>query len=248
MSRVHHLAAWLTRMKAGDAKVFCIGFNKTGTTSLHAFFEHEGLTSMHNIAWPVESHRLTGRSFFEKTTCYTDGEQAAFHRLEEWFPNAVFVLNTRDERSWLRSRIKHVMRFGVPSGQPGCTVLDRLGTMGHEFFAYPEMALAAWLAQRRTYEASVRAHFRGNDRFIELRVTEDRDWAQTLRTFLVKNRILPERARRVWAPDANKRASEEIRDQAQLAEYLSLAEEVLKDVDAIRSWSKGHLTLVHCRA
>ena len=134
MSRVHHLAAWLTRMKAGDAKVFCIGFNKTGTTSLHAFFEHEGLTSMHNIAWPVESHRLTGRSFFEKTTCYTDGEQAAFHRLEEWFPNAVFVLNTRDERSWLRSRIKHVMRFGVPSGQPGCTVLDRLGTMGHEFF------------------------------------------------------------------------------------------------------------------
>ncbi|MCB2143549.1 MAG: hypothetical protein KDE02_12015, partial [Rhodobacteraceae bacterium] len=107
---------------------------------------------------------------------------------------------------------KHVMRFGVPSGQPGCTVLDRLGTMGHEFFAYPEMALAAWLAQRRTYEASVRAHFRGNDRFIELRVTEDRDWAQTLRAFLVKNRILPERARRVWAPDANKRASEEIRD------------------------------------
>lgn len=79
-------------------------------------------------------------------------------------------------------------------------------------------------------------------------MTEDRDWAQTLRAFLVKNRILPERARRVWAPDANKRASEEIRDQAQLAEYLSLAEEVLKDVDAIRSWSKGHLTLVHCRA
>ena len=39
------------RRRPEDSKVFCIGFNKTGTSSLHALFEQAGFRSHHGMAW-----------------------------------------------------------------------------------------------------------------------------------------------------------------------------------------------------
>ncbi|MCV2865938.1 sulfotransferase [Albidovulum sediminicola] len=228
---------WLRGLAApaarGGAKVFCIGFNKTGTTSLHALFGRVGLSSVHNIAWPVQSHTEDGRAYFAQADCYTDGEQASFHSLEAWFPDAVFILNTRDERSWLRSRLKHVLRFGVPTGESDCPVLRKLGGMAHEFFACPEMALAAWISQRRVYEQHARQHFAGKPNFLELRVTEDRDWAMKVQELLVANQVLARVKPLAEAPDANKRDSSEIADQRRLAEYMALADHVLEQINRI---------------
>ncbi|MCV2869322.1 hypothetical protein OEW28_11870 [Defluviimonas sp. WL0002] len=237
----------LARVDAGEAKIFCIGFNKTGTTSLHTFFGRLGLSSVHDIVWPIESHRSEGREHFVEATCYTDGENASFQNLEMWFPKAVFILNTRDEKRWLRSRIKHAMRFGVPTGEPGCTVLAQLGQMGHEFFACPEMALVSWVAQRRVYEAAARQHFSGKPNFLELRVTEDPDWPAKLESFLTANHV-PHRSKLPKdAPDTNKRASSEVPDQQELAEYLALADEVLRRIDALGAGTRG-ATREYCMA
>ena len=34
-----------------ENRIFCIGFNKTATTSLYSFFYNNGIPSKHNTTW-----------------------------------------------------------------------------------------------------------------------------------------------------------------------------------------------------
>lgn len=94
-----------TRFANSGPKVFCIGFNKTGTFSLHRFFQGCGLSSEHSTIWPLYSQVEKGKRYFKKQ-CYSDGEQSDVVNLSQWFPGSIFILNNRDEREWLYSRIK----------------------------------------------------------------------------------------------------------------------------------------------
>ena len=122
-------------------KIFCIGFNKTGTSSLHAFFKACHLESAHNDLWPRYSHIETGKSYFKKQ-CFSDGEQSDFAMLDQWFPRSLFILNDRNEQAWLHSRIKHVLRFNEANIDLR-TVLrsDRYGGMAKDFLADEESAV-----------------------------------------------------------------------------------------------------------
>jgi hypothetical protein len=83
-------------------KVFVIGFNKTASTSFHKLFVHLGLPSVHTREWK-----------YKKYTCFSDGKRHTldgpdnFKSLEQRFPNALFILNTRPLSQWLFSRAKH---------------------------------------------------------------------------------------------------------------------------------------------
>jgi hypothetical protein len=55
-------------------KIFCIGFNKTGTSSLNTFFRYCGLKSEHGVNWPNYSRIKFGRLYFYAGKCYSDGE------------------------------------------------------------------------------------------------------------------------------------------------------------------------------
>ncbi len=80
-------------------KVFCIGLNKTGTTSLHFAFQKLGLCSFH------------GGSFDSRIDAFSDGRYfEQFIELDKLCPNSKFILNTRDLRDWIMSRIKHCQR------------------------------------------------------------------------------------------------------------------------------------------
>jgi len=106
-------------------KIFQIGFNKCGTMTIHRYFCANGVRSLH---W--DKGRLAQRMFanlangdklltgYEDFEAFSDCEYLdysgtflegykLFPYLAEQYPDAVFILNTRDREAWIKSRLTH---------------------------------------------------------------------------------------------------------------------------------------------
>ena len=113
------------RIKAkGKTKVFCIGRNKTGTTSLKSAFE--------DLGYPVGNQRkaeiLTGKYYFEGNfqpiVDYCKTAQVfqdvpfsypeTYKHLDKAYPGSKFILTVRDSpEQWYRSITRfHAKKFG----------------------------------------------------------------------------------------------------------------------------------------
>ena len=85
-------------------KVFCIGFNKTGTSSMDRLFTELGLKSFHGYY----SHIPVTDPLYRDYQCFSDGDQHDFALLDRTFPGSRFIVTTRPLDDWLVSRIRHV--------------------------------------------------------------------------------------------------------------------------------------------
>jgi len=103
-------------------KIFCISFQRTGTTSVGDFFEQNGFA---RAGWNETKKNQWGLKYFfgnyegifnskdfKRNKVFEDGPwslhcghfyKVLFHR----FPNARFVLFTRDPDNWYRSMMSH---------------------------------------------------------------------------------------------------------------------------------------------
>jgi Sulfotransferase domain len=104
-------------------KIFQIGFNKCGTSTIHRYLRANGVKCVH---W--DDGRLARRMFanlangdnlmagYEGFDAFTDMEYVdrfgtllegnkLFPYLAAQYPDAVFILNTRDREAWIRSRL-----------------------------------------------------------------------------------------------------------------------------------------------
>jgi hypothetical protein len=106
------------------SKVFQIGFNKCGTRTVHRFLQLNGLHAVHwdrgNLARSIYRN-LTNRDSlikgYEQFDAFSDMEYVTsefafeayklFPLLADEFPDALFLLNTRDREDWVRSRLDH---------------------------------------------------------------------------------------------------------------------------------------------
>lgn len=106
-------------------KVFQIGMNKTGTRSIFMLFKRSGYKSAHwakgRIAEDIARASAadeTPLGDWDDTVLFTDMESVHgewepiegygyFAFLEQKFPDAKFILNTRDVNAWLVSRMLH---------------------------------------------------------------------------------------------------------------------------------------------
>lgn len=110
-------------------KIFQIGFNRCGTKTLHKYFRANGLRSVHwnkgMLATRIFSNLEEGLDLlagYESFDVFTDMEWLTptryleayklYPQLAAQYPDAVFILNTRDREAWIRSRFAH----GKPSG------------------------------------------------------------------------------------------------------------------------------------
>jgi len=82
-------------------KIFVIGFNKTGTTSIHHLFTKAGINSKHGTE-DVLIH-------IDKYDAFMDGDHYHFHKYYDQYPDSLFILNTRPIKKWLISRYKHAL-------------------------------------------------------------------------------------------------------------------------------------------
>ena len=104
------------------AKVFVIGFNKTGTTSLHYFFERNGYKSMHwrdlrvcprHMAAQIRYNQRQGKKVFDGVDFdfmldfMDDNLTGIFKTIDQQYPGSKFILNVRPKLKWIVSRLNH---------------------------------------------------------------------------------------------------------------------------------------------
>ena len=107
-------------------KIFQIGFNKCGTRTIHRYLARNGVRSLHwdagRLAKRMYANLAEGRELlagYEEFDAFTDMEYLdefgttylegykLYPHLAAQYPNAVFILNTRNREDWIRSRLVH---------------------------------------------------------------------------------------------------------------------------------------------
>ncbi|MDZ4735818.1 MAG: sulfotransferase [Rhodospirillaceae bacterium] len=91
-----------------QTKVFCIGFHKTGTSSLAQALRRLAYRVCFNLQWNnPDLIRDVERVCFDLTKKYDAFEDnpwpLLYQQLDEWYPEAKFILTRRDTESWYRS-------------------------------------------------------------------------------------------------------------------------------------------------
>jgi len=84
------------------SKIFVIGFNKTGTTSINKLLQLSNIKSIHTLI-PV-------MKIIDKYDAFTDGDHFNFKNYYKKYPDSLFILNTRSIYSWILSRYKHAQK------------------------------------------------------------------------------------------------------------------------------------------
>lgn len=108
-------------------KLFIIGFNKTGTRSLHQLFEKSGYKAIHwdngDLAYKIQQNidnMCNPIKGYEEFDVFSDMEGTYgrpvmeayryFRAFYQAYPDALFLLNYRDVDDWLRSKSLHGFR------------------------------------------------------------------------------------------------------------------------------------------
>jgi hypothetical protein len=164
-----------------NRKIFCVGLNKTGTTSLHQAFQILGLRSVHyiddkgnNIKEIIENNYLTGDNIIkglEKYEAFSDWDRPPYtvdivKEFDKQYPDSSYILNTRSLGDWLNSREKHVRKNQErkrknPDEDIGWLKIDRIG----------------WQIEFETHYHEVNKYFEGREGdLLVFDVTKGDDW------------------------------------------------------------------------
>ncbi|MCF8112073.1 MAG: hypothetical protein K9J85_11380 [Desulfobacteraceae bacterium] len=100
-------------------KIFCIGFHKTGTTSLSIALRTLGyrVTGPNGIKDPdIEKNVFTmAYRLVEKFDAFQDNPWPIIYKeLDKDYPGSKFILTLRDSESWIKSQVRHFGRQETP--------------------------------------------------------------------------------------------------------------------------------------
>lgn len=128
-SRRNHKAIFASN-SGKERKIFQIGFNKAATRSLHLFFVGCRYNAVHwdagMLAERIFNNKKKGRPLlfgYEEFDAFSDMEcmvpdngaryvaDELFEDLYKEYPNALFILNVRPLKKWLKSRLRHAGGF-----------------------------------------------------------------------------------------------------------------------------------------
>jgi hypothetical protein len=176
-------------------KIFCIGFNKTGTTSLQDLLHSEGLNSgdQQIFEYNLNSYRFGNYSTFTKmikndfwgTNLFQDVPFSLpnfYKELYKEFPNAYYILTIRnDSEEWYNSLINWHLKlfkqihkpyesFYVHRGWVMNLLTDCYGTPKHD--PYNKEILTEVYNK---HNQEVREFFKNKHNFIELNLNKESD-------------------------------------------------------------------------
>lgn len=113
---------------ANEGRIWGIGLNKCGTTTMFRFLQKNGVPSIHygpqgRLATSIYQNYLDNKpllspefikykAFFDMENIYADPpiyvSSTLFKELDANYPGSKFILNTRDKSDWIKSRYLHV--------------------------------------------------------------------------------------------------------------------------------------------
>ena len=171
---------WMRARSGPDRpRVFCIGLNKTGTSSFHAAMEILGLNSVHGggtdwggdkINQAVREAMDEGRPLLSDldpaVDAFSDVGLLATHfdLLDEQYPGSRFVLTVRPLEEWIDSRRRHVER----------NIARRQADDYDGDFLFVDEQL--WREQWERQVGRAQRHFEGRRDFLEIDLTTGPGW------------------------------------------------------------------------
>lgn len=157
------------------AKVFCIGFHKTGTSSIGRALAHLGfrVTGPNFVQDPRIHSQLwsLARPLIDRYDAFQDNPwPILFREIDNHVPEAKFVLTWRDPLDWIESV---EVFFGNRSTEMRKLIYGR---------GSPDGQLERYLARYRRHQAEVEAHFAENpSRLLRMNVLEGDAWPELCR-------------------------------------------------------------------
>lgn len=147
-------------------RIFGIGFQRTGTTSLHTALKILGFDSAHweSAAWAFsiwrEMNRWGRSGTLEKHQAICDNPiPLLYKKLDTVYPGSKFILTIRDEQSWLQS----IEKFWTYEGNPRRWTWDSDG-FSHKVHAitYGQVTFDkdVFLARYRQHNQEVKEYFK----------------------------------------------------------------------------------------
>ncbi|PKN95330.1 MAG: hypothetical protein CVU44_01215 [Chloroflexi bacterium HGW-Chloroflexi-6] len=137
------LHRFLNRSGIRKKKIFAIGFNKSGTTSLHALFMSLGLFSYHGVEW----RGCDNLKLLREYDCFSDDVPKDLPKLDKLFPRSKFILQVRDLESWVYSRLAHIERE------------RKQNVIGGPEWELTEFAIRSWVKKRNAHHLFVLSYF-----------------------------------------------------------------------------------------
>jgi len=141
-------------VRSNVRKVFCIGMNKTGTSSLAAILgDQTELRATHDPDWTIWTQTSKVEKFRDYGV-FSDGDGPGLGFLSEAFPDSLYVLNTRALRTWLISRylaaerVRVIARF-IGDRYFGSSKIALFAT--RVFTNNSDAALLRWTRMRNSY-------------------------------------------------------------------------------------------------
>ena len=181
-------------------KVFCVGFSKTGTTTLHSILGDQlSYRSAHKPGW-TDWSITKNRPRLDQFEAFSDGECASIRNLDDLYPEALFVLNTRPLKHWVLSRHKAVERSRL-AVRWALTKYVPLGFVARIINRWVlddrERAVMRWIRIRNSYHEHVIRYFSDREgKLLVVNIEED-DLGARLAEFLgVDGSVAPTLANR----------------------------------------------------
>lgn len=161
-------------------KVFCIGLHKTGTTSLYYLALEYGFRATHTTDWIFNEAKLKKFEFFCDGGSHFDGiNEFDLNYLYSTYPKSLFILQTRDAKSWLNSKLKHAGWNENTQIQP-----NDINKITHENWKYKSfLNIQKFIEHKYNYEQNVISFFEENnpDRLLRLDITNSKNKGKELK-------------------------------------------------------------------
>jgi len=144
-------------------KYFVIGFNKTATTTMHELFLLNGIKSQHDNNWDLDNYD----AFSDNKELYV------YNELTIKYPDAMFILNIRNMKGWILSRVNHgIIYRTLYNNDPSSDWIWK--------WTYPisESKIIDNIVWRNTHIKSVLNHFKSRNMMNQLVVldVDQADW------------------------------------------------------------------------
>ncbi|MGD8177139.1 sulfotransferase [Marinimicrobium sp. ARAG 43.8] len=171
-------------------KIFVIGFNKSGTTSIHDFFQENGIESIHwdhsNLSRAIAKNHKQGNRLlegYEEWQAFSDLEHPVkgggyyysaekhFQTIDKQYPGSLFILNYRSFDSWANSRRNH-----------GNYLLKAM--LGDGLSSWEEVR-ELWFREYSDHISKASDYFEGKDNFLLLEM--DKEAGTKLSEFLERH-------------------------------------------------------------
>jgi hypothetical protein len=171
-------------------KIFQIGFNKCGTTSIHQFLLNNGIRSVHWEGGKIADEIIKNRStknplgIYSNLEAFTDFENpyknyyphlTDYKLLDEKYPNSIFILNVRNVDDWIRSRMNHIS----PNGEKYVDMFRRVNKIETN-----EKVIEIWRKEWDEHINSVNEYFKNYDKFICFDISKPEDLIEPISKFI----------------------------------------------------------------